>query len=50
VTSTEIDVEPRPYGIKVDSKGTVWVAFNGTNKIGALDPRYHGHTLLRSAR
>lgn len=34
----EIDVEPRPYGIKVDSKGTVWVAFNGTNKIGALDP------------
>lgn len=34
----EIDVEPRPYGIKVDSKGTVWVAFNGTNKIGAMDP------------
>lgn len=33
----EVDVEPRPYGIKVDSKGTVWVAFNGTNKIGALD-------------
>ena len=35
---TEIPVEPRPYGIKVDSQGTVWVAFNGTNKIGALDP------------
>ncbi len=35
---TEISSEPRPYGIKVDSKGTVWVAFNGTNKIGALDP------------
>lgn len=34
----EIDVEPRPYGIKVDSKGTVWIAFNGTNKIGALNP------------
>ncbi len=34
----EINVEPRPYGIKVDSKGTVWVAFNGTNKIGAMDP------------
>ena len=35
---TEISTEPRPYGIKVDSKGTVWVAYNGTNKIGALDP------------
>lgn len=35
---TEIDSEARPYGIKVDSKGTVWVAFNGTNKIGALNP------------
>jgi len=35
---TEIPVEPRPNGIKVDSQGTVWVAFNGTNKIGALDP------------
>lgn len=34
----EIDVEPRPYGIKVDQEGTVWVAFNGTNKIGALHP------------
>ena len=35
---TEISTEPNPYGIKVDSKGTVWVAYNGTNKIGALDP------------
>jgi virginiamycin B lyase len=34
----EINVEPRPYGIKVDQLGTVWVAFNGTNKLGALDP------------
>ena len=34
----EIDSEPRPYGIKVGPDGTVWVAFNGTNKIGALDP------------
>ncbi|MCY4358177.1 MAG: cytochrome C [Gammaproteobacteria bacterium] len=34
----EINVEPRPYGIKVDSKGTVWVAFNGTNMIGAMNP------------
>ena len=35
---TEIDTEPRPYGIQVDGEGTVWVAYNGTNKIGALDP------------
>ena len=35
---TEIPTEPRPYGIQVDSRGTVWVAYNGTNKIGALDP------------
>ena len=35
---TEIPTEPRPYGIQVDSKGVVWVAYNGTNKIGALDP------------
>jgi len=34
----EVDVEPRPYGIKVDQQGTVWVAFNGTNKIGSVDP------------
>ncbi len=35
---TEIPTEPRPYGIQVDSKGTVWVAYNGTNKLGALNP------------
>ena len=35
---TEIDTEPRPYGIQVDAEGTVWIAYNGTNKIGALDP------------
>ncbi len=34
----EINVEPRPYGIKTASNGTVWVAFNGTNKLGAMDP------------
>jgi len=34
----EIDTEPRPYGIKVDQQGTVWVAYNGTNKIGAMNP------------
>lgn len=35
---TEIVTEPRPYGIQVGPDGTVWVAYNGTNKIGALDP------------
>ena len=35
---TEVDSEPRPYGIQVAADGTVWVAFNGTNKIGAVDP------------
>jgi virginiamycin B lyase len=35
---TEIQTEPRPYGIQVDAGGTLWVAYNGTNKIGALDP------------
>ena len=35
---TEVQSEPRPYGIQVAANGTVWVAFNGTNKIGALDP------------
>lgn len=35
---TEIATEPRPYGIRVDAEGTLWVAYNGTNKIGALDP------------
>ena len=34
----EIPTEPRPYGIQVASGGTLWVAYNGTNKIGALDP------------
>lgn len=35
---TEIKTESRPYGIKVAANGTVWIAYNGTNKIGALDP------------
>ena len=34
----EINTEPRPYGIQVAEDGTVWVAYNGTNKIGALNP------------
>ena len=35
---TEVQSESRPYGIQVAANGTVWVAFNGTNKIGAMDP------------
>ncbi|NKB33755.1 MAG: cytochrome C [Pseudomonadales bacterium] len=34
----EIDTEPRPYGIQVAADGTVWIAYNGTNKIGAMHP------------
>jgi len=34
----EIDTEPRPYGIKTAADGTLWIAYNGTNKIGAMDP------------
>jgi virginiamycin B lyase len=35
---TEIETEPRPYGIQVATDGTVWLAYNGTNKLGALNP------------
>ncbi len=35
---TEVPTEPRPYGIQVGKDGTLWVAYNGTNKIGAVDP------------
>jgi virginiamycin B lyase len=34
----EVATEPRPYGIKVARNGTLYVAYNGTNKIGAVDP------------
>lgn len=34
----EIETQPRPYGIKAADDGTLWVAFNGTNKIGAMHP------------
>ncbi len=27
-----------PYGLKQDSKGAVWVAYNGAGKIGRMDP------------
>ena len=35
---TEVQTEPRPYGMQVGPDGTIWIAYNGTNKIGALDP------------
>ena len=35
---TEVDTRTRPYGIKVGPGGRLWIAFNGTNAIGAMDP------------
>lgn len=35
---TEVRTEPRPYGIQVGADGTLWIAYNGTNRIGAMDP------------
>ena len=35
---TEVDTRPKPYGIKVGLDGTLWIAYNGTNKIGAMNP------------
>lgn len=34
----EIKTEPRPYGIQVGPDGRLWIAYNGTNKIGVMDP------------
>ena len=34
----EIETQPRPYGIKAAKDGTLWIAYNGTNKIGAMHP------------
>ncbi|MDE2827168.1 MAG: cytochrome C [Bacteroidota bacterium] len=34
----EIPTEPRPYGIIVAQDETVWIAYYGTNKLGAMDP------------
>lgn len=34
----EVATEARPYGIKVGPDGTVWIAHNGTNKIGTMHP------------
>jgi virginiamycin B lyase len=36
--TNEVQTEPNPYGIQMAPDGTLWVAFNGTNKIGAVNP------------
>jgi virginiamycin B lyase len=36
---TEVPTEPNPYGIQAAPDGTLWVAYNGTNKIGAVNPQ-----------
>ena len=35
---TEIETRARPYGIQVGPDGKLYIAFNGTNAIGAMDP------------
>ena len=35
---TEVQTEPNPYGMQQGPDGTLWVAYNGTNKIGAVNP------------
>jgi len=35
---TEIETRDRPYGIQVAPDGKLWIAYNGTNAIGAMDP------------
>lgn len=34
----EIKTEPRPYGIRVGNDGKLWIAYNGTNRLGSMDP------------
>jgi virginiamycin B lyase len=36
--TSEVPTEPNPYGIQMAPDGTLWVAFNGTNKIGSVNP------------
>lgn len=35
---TEIDTRARPYGIKVDQDGMLWIAYNGTNYLSTMHP------------
>jgi len=34
----EIETRKRPYGIRVGPEGRLWIAYNGTNSIGAMSP------------
>ncbi|TCO70709.1 virginiamycin B lyase family protein [Chromatocurvus halotolerans] len=34
----EVETRQRPYGIRVGPEGRLWVAYNGTNSIGAMAP------------
>ncbi len=35
---TEIETREKPYGIQVGTDGRLYIAYNGTNAIGAMDP------------
>lgn len=37
-TLDEIETRARPYGIKVGADGTLWIAYNGTNALAAMEP------------
>ena len=34
----EVATASRPYGIQAAQDGTLWIAYNGTNRLGAMDP------------
>lgn len=34
----EVETRRRPYGIRVGQDGRLWIAYNGTNSIGAMAP------------
>jgi virginiamycin B lyase len=34
----EVETRSKPYGIQVGKDGKLWIAYNGTNAIGAMDP------------
>ncbi len=35
---TEIETREKPYGIQVGTDGRLYIAYNGTNAVGAMDP------------
>ena len=46
----EIETEPRPYGIKAAEDGTLWIAYNGTNKDRRHASRYYGSKVILKYR